>query len=499
MAGTGQVVCAGTALIGWDQDMARRVFTAAAIVAVAALAGGCAQPVDGLARAVKPDVSKVSGLDITTGDSGAKPGVPDADLRVENGDGGQMDRLAINTLADVEEYWSEHLPKNFDGKKFDPVQRLVSYDSNGTGVEICRTNTKGVANAFYCSLDDSIAWDRGELLPMLDDAFGPMSVVTVLAHEMGHAIQYKLGAQGGVTQATPSIIKEQQADCYAGNFFRWVAEGKSKHFRISTGPGLNQILATMFFIRDAAGTSAEKQGAHGSAFDRVAAFQFGFAGDPKRCAQIDEREIKSRITQQKFDSKDIDTGQGKGNLKVDDKRFLDLLEQSLRDAYKQSGATPPTFKLGEPSCTDAKETSPASYCPSTNTISIDLPDLVKIGTPPKRGQKGGIGDFAAFAEIASRFALSIQKATGYPLEGPAAGLRTACLTGAWAGTTTESSARLSLSSGDLDEAVAELLADKSLIAADVNGTVVPSGFARVEAFRDGFYQGSGLCTRKYSG
>ncbi|MCC8245864.1 neutral zinc metallopeptidase [Saccharothrix luteola] len=478
--------------------MARRGWVAATLVTALALTG-CTQTVSGQGRSERPDVTKVAGLDITTGESGAKPGVPDADLQVENADGGEMDRLAINALADVEEYWAEQLPARF-GKEFEPVKRLVSYDSNGKGVEICRTNTAGVANAFYCSLDDSIAWDRGELLPMLDDAFGPMSVVTVLAHEMGHAIQYKLGDIGGINQATPSIIKEQQADCYAGNFFRWVAEGKAKHFRISTGPGLNQVLATMFFIRDAAGTSAEKQGAHGSAFDRVSAFQFGFAGDPSRCAEIDEAEIKARITQQKFDSQDQDTGQGKGNLKVDDKRSLDLLEESLHAAFKDAAATPPALSTSSSAeCPDGGDTSPAAYCPATNSISIDLPDLVKIGTPPKRGQKGGIGDFAAFAEIASRFALSIQKATGYGLEGPAAGLRTACLTGAWAGTTTQSSARLRLSSGDLDEAVAELLADKSLIAADVNGTVVPSGFARVEAFRDGFYQGAGLCTRKYAG
>ncbi|MBB4963651.1 putative metalloprotease [Saccharothrix violaceirubra] len=469
-----------------------------AAVAVLGLLSACTQQIAGVARTERPDVSKVAGLDITTGESGPKPGVPDADLRVENGDGGEMDRLSTNALADVEEYWSEQFPKQF-GTRFESVKRLVSYDSNGAGVEICRTNTKGVANAFYCSLDDSIAWDRGELLPMLDDMFGPMSVVTVLAHEMGHAVQYKLGDKGGITQATPSIVKEQQADCYAGNFFRWVAEGKSAHFRISTGPGLNQILSTMFFIRDAAGTSAEKQGAHGSAFDRVAAFQFGFAGDPKRCAQIDPDEIRSRITQEVFDPNERDLGFGKGNLPVNDRKSLDLLESSLRDAYKQSGATPPALKVGESSCPDAQPTSPASYCPATNEISVDMPELVKIGTPPKRGQKGGIGDFAAFAEIASRFALSIQKATGYALEGPAAGLRTACLTGAWAGTTTKEGVQLRLSSGDLDEAVAELLADKSLIAADVNGTVVPSGFARVEAFRDGFFEGSGLCTRKYSG
>ncbi|WNV90086.1 neutral zinc metallopeptidase [Umezawaea sp. Da 62-37] len=478
--------------------MARRAWRRAALaatVSVAALLGACTTSVGGLPTPERPDISKISGLEITQGESGAKPGVPDATLAVENGDGGEMDRLAVNTLADVEEYWTQQLPVNFGGRRFEPVKRLISYDSGGTSVDVCRTKTAGVANAFYCSLDDSIAWDRGELLPMLNDSFGPMSVVTVLAHETGHAVQYKLGDASGITQATPTIIKEQQADCYAGNFFRWIAEGNSKHFRLSTGPGLNQVLSTMFFIRDAAGTSAEKQGAHGSAFDRVAAFQFGFAGDPKRCAQINETEIKSRITQQTFSPDD----QSKGQLAVADRKSLDVLESSLRDAYKQTGAAPPAFKEGLGDCPDVQGTSPASYCPSTNQVSLDLDELTRIGSLPKKGQTGGLGDFAAFAEIASRFALSIQKATGYPLDGPAAGLRTACLTGAWAGTTTKSTSTLRLSAGDLDEAVAELLADKSLIAADVNGAVVPSGFARVEAFRDGFFDGeTGVCTRKYS-
>ncbi len=469
-----------------------------ATVAVAALLAGCSQVVPGTASSERPDPTKVSGLDITTGESGAKPGAPDADLRVENGDGGEMDRLAINALADVQKYWAEQFPEQFDGAVFEPVKRLVSYDSGGRGVQLCRTNTAGLVNAFYCSLDDTIAWDRGELLPMLNDSFGPMAVVTVLAHEMGHAVQFKLGSKSGIDQATPTIIKEQQADCYAGNFFRWVAENKSEHFQISTGPGLNKIMATLFFIRDSAGTSFEKDGAHGNAFDRVSAFQFGFASGPKRCAQIDEAEIQERITQKSFDSNDQDSGLGKGNIRVDDRANLDSLESSLRDAFKQTGATPPAIQETPADCTDAETTSPASYCPATNQISLNMKDLVAIGTPARKGQSGGIGDFAAFAEIASRYALSVQKASGYSLDGPATGQRTACLTGAWAGTTVEGGGSLKLSPGDLDEAVAELLAEDSLIAADVNGEVVPSGFARVEAFRDGFFDGdSGICTRKY--
>ncbi len=473
----------------------------AAILAAAVALTSCTSVVDGSPKGERPDPTKVAGLEITNGPSGPKPGVPDADLSVENGDGGEMDRLAINTLADVQEFWKAEIPRSFPGKSFDQVKRLISYDSNGKGVEVCRLNTTGVANAFYCSLDDSITWDRGELLPMLKDAFGQIAVVTVLAHEMGHAVQYKLGAASNIGPNTPSIVKEQQADCYTGVFMRWIAENKSKHFELSTGEGLNQVLQTMFFIRDSAGTSFEKQGAHGSAFDRVSAFQFGFTRGAARCAEINEAEITKRITERPFAIEDKDEGQGRGNAPIDQDKYLKALEESLRDAYKTSGAAFPAIdKGGIKACNDAQTTSPASYCPSTNQIQLDLPSLVKIGTPPKRGQKGGIGDFAAFAVISSRFSLSIQHAAGFKLDDDATGQRTACLTGAWAGLTNRPApaAGLRLSPGDLDEAVAELLADDSLIAADVNGKAVPSGFARVEAFSDGFFRGLSLCVKKYS-
>jgi predicted metalloprotease len=473
---------------------------AAALIGVVVLAG-CSSVVEGSAKGERPDPTKVAGLEITNGPSGAKPGVPNADLTVENGDGGEMDQLAINTLADVQEFWTEELPRSFAGKNFEPVKRFISYDSNGKGVEVCKLNTTGIANAFYCALDDSITWDRGELLPMLKDSFGPMAVVTVLAHEMGHAVQYKLGAASNIGPNTQSIVKEQQADCYTGVFMRWIAENKSKHFELSTGEGLNQVLQTMFFIRDSAGTSFDKQGAHGSAFDRVSAFQFGFVRGAARCAEINEAEIEKRITERPFSLQDTDQGQGRGNARIDQDKYLKALEESLRDAYRSSGAAFPAIdKAGIKSCADAQTTSPASYCPATNQLQLDLPALVKVGTPPKRGQKGGIGDFAAFALVASRFSLSIQSATGFDLDDDAAGQRTACLTGAWAGLTNrpDAAAGLRLSPGDLDEAVAELLADDSLIAADVNGKAVPSGFARVEAFADGFFRGSSICVKKYS-
>jgi predicted metalloprotease len=469
----------------------------AVVATVLAGLGGCAQSIPGRARVVGAiDPGTVAGLPVTNGTSGPRSGVKDAQLTVENADGGEMDRLAVNAIADVQEFWTQALPQNFGGTKFTPVSRYISYDSDGRGVQACRTNTQGVVNAFYCSGDDSIAWDRGELLPMLTEKFGPMSVVTVLAHEMGHAVQYKLGDQSGINQATPTIVKEQQADCYAGTFFRWVAEGKSRHFQVSTGDGLNKVLATMFFIRDAVGSNFDRQGAHGSAFDRVSAFQFGFSEGPQRCAKITIDEYTARKTEIPLEQGD----HTEGNLPVNDPHVRELLNTSLKQAYQSAfkQATPPTVEDGSASCQNAKPTPPASYCPASNSIEVDPDGLNQIGTPPKRGQTngGGLGDFAAFAEIASRYALAAQNALKMPLEGPFAGLRTACLTGAWGGAVRTGDGNLQLTAGDLDKAIGELLQDHSLIAADVNGVAVNSGFARVEAFRIGFLEGSTGCANK---
>ncbi|MDT7728290.1 MAG: hypothetical protein QOI21_4866 [Actinomycetota bacterium] len=476
-----------------------RITGVAALLAGVALIAGCTTTVTGIAAVNRPDPTKVAGLDITTGPSGPKPGVPGADLPVRNSDSSATDKLAVNAIADVQQYWTEQLPANFD-RKFQPLRQLTSYDSNGPAMELCRTSTVRLVNAFYCSADDSVAWDRGELLPMLNDTFGPMSVVTVLAHEIGHAVQFRLAAAGLGDVGSPSIVKEQHADSYAGNFFRWVAEGKAPHFQVSTGPGLNQIMATLFFIRDSAGSSFDSEGAHGSAFDRVSAFQFGFDEGPKRCAKIDVAEVEARITQQAFSPQEQDSGLGRGNLPADDVGALANVESTLREAFRSTGAQPPTISVDPMNCAGTQRTSPAAYCPSTNMLTLDIDALVRIGTPPQRGRTGGIGDFAAFAEVASRYTLSVQHAAGSSLDGPATGQLTACLTGAWAGTLTPGkNPILQLSPGDLDEAVAELLSPTSLIAGDVNGKAVPSGFARVEAFRDGFYAPStATCTSKYS-
>ena len=47
-----------------------------------------------------------------------------------------------------------------------------------------------------------------KLLPMMVRQFGQLSVVTVLAHEFGHAVQFRLKDKAGMSNNTPTIVKD---------------------------------------------------------------------------------------------------------------------------------------------------------------------------------------------------------------------------------------------------------------------------------------------------
>ncbi|MDQ3989367.1 MAG: neutral zinc metallopeptidase, partial [Actinomycetota bacterium] len=308
-----------------------------AVVALVVALAGCGQEIPGPAsHLTRLSADAVAGLPVTDGLSGPRRAVADAELPLDGGDGGSTDRLAVNAVADLQDYWGERFPADF-GAAFAPLQRLVSYDSDGPSRELCGADTAGLVNAFYCPSEDTIAWDRGTLLPDLQETFGPMAVVMVLAHELGHAVQTRLTLLG---PATPTIVSEQQADCFTGAFFRYVAEGGSRHFTLSTGNGLGEVLASVFALRDPVGGVLVDPSAHGTAFDRVAAFQFGFSDGPTRCAEMDLAEVQQRATELGFE--DGGDAANEGNLEITEDNVR-LIEQSLRSAFTGTGAPLPAL------------------------------------------------------------------------------------------------------------------------------------------------------------
>ncbi|MGF6884053.1 putative metalloprotease [Nocardia sp. GAS34] len=457
---------------------------------------GCTSTVVGRAVSIYQDPFLVAGLPTTSGPSGPRPGAPDSTLTAAGGDRGEFDTLALNAVEDIQSYWQDEYHKDFDGT-FAPVTTLHSWDAKSTvNSPFCGQSTLRLVNAAYCRLDNSIGWDRGVLLPLMSASFGKMAIVMVLAHEYGHAIQNMAHT---VEDKTPVIVKEQQADCFAGVFMQHVAQGGSKHFTLNTSDGLNSVLAATVAIRDA--NPGDVESVHGSAFERVSAVQIGFTDGPKACGAIDMTDVNNRrrgLPQSYGD--DPTHGElpiTKDNLIELGKAMASIIPVSDEPSYDYHGA-----RMG---CSDATDTEPVTYCPATNTIGTDVPGLATRGAANADDQNGFptriAGDYNAYVVFVSRYTLAVQHNLHEQLSGAKTGLRAACLSGVITAklgdpTRTAATGDIALSPGDLDKAVSGLLTD-GLAASDVAGKTVPSGFSRVDAFRAGVLGTQQTCESRY--
>ncbi|MFC9995981.1 metallopeptidase [Nocardia sp. NPDC127526] len=435
----------------------------------------------------------INGASSATGPSGLRPDVPDTTLTAVNADGGLEDRLALNAMADLQEFWSAEYSKFFPGS-FEPPSGFISWDATaarGRAPDFCRETTFEQINAAYCTLDRSIGWDRGVLLPELVSKFGQMAVVMVMAHEYGHALQAMARLNG---MLTPTVVLEQQADCFEGVFLRHVAEGNSRHFTINTTDGLNGVLGATIAVRDQEPGASENE--HGTAFERVTAVQIGYTDGAQACIEIDRAELEQRRGTLPTS---FLPGEESAQLLVD-RQSLDLVGQSLARAYPIQSQL--LFDYGGVDrCANVTATNPVSYCPATGTIGMDVPDLARLS----RGNDSGeilsaevSGDYTAFILLISRYMLAVQQDRNLGVTGAdTAGLRAACMSGAFTTKLSEPGSDIRLSADDLDEAVSGLLSD-GLAASDVNGEVVSSGFVRLEAFRTGVLDGEQTCLSTFN-
>ncbi|MGV0814884.1 neutral zinc metallopeptidase [Mycolicibacterium boenickei] len=469
-------------------------FAACVVVPLAA----CSTLVGGSAVSVFSDPFSVAGMPATDGSSGLRPDAAKPSRKVTHTDGGAIDNLAASAVSDLEEFWSDAYSGVFDGE-FKPVRALISWDAESFDGEFCGMETYGLVNAAFCKPDRTIGWDRGVLMPGLRQNNGDMGAVMVLAHEYGHAVQQQAGL---ANRNTPTLVAEQQADCLAGSYMRWVAEGDSPRFSLSTGDGLNNLLAAVIAFRDPLLTEAEAQNGideHGSAFERVSAFQFGFTDGPAACAAIDIKEINQRRGELPVLLPENESG----DLDITD-RWVRSIVDALNTIFKP--AEPPKLSFRPDAavdCPSARPSPPASYCPDTNTIVVDLAELQLLATPPDDFDVGGLagGDNNAFSVLMSRYVLALQHARGLVLDDAEAALRTACLTGVATAKMSKpvnlpNGDTILLTAGDVDEAVSGILTN-GLAASDVNGESVPSGFARIDAFRVGILGDEDRCLKRF--
>jgi predicted metalloprotease len=479
----------------------RRLKAAIAYAGAVLVVAGCSSTViEGRALSMLNDPFRVGGLPATNGPSGPRSNAPAPTGTVVNTNNGPIDKLSLLSINDIEEYWQSVYSQSLKGT-FVPVGKLVSYDSNNPNSPVvCHSDTYKLVNAFFTSRCNLIAWDRGSFMPVAQRYFGDMSVNGVLAHEFGHALQQMAKL---VTKQDPTIVREQQADCFAGVYLFWVANGKSPRFTLSTADGLDHVLAGIIITRDPVmDADTQNDDEHGSALDRISAFQMGFLNGASACAGINKQEIAQRrgdlpTTLQADPNRDP----GTGGVSIDQDTLSTLMEV-LGKIF--SPKSPPTLSYQPADCPDAKPSAPASYCPATNTIVIDLPALAKMGKHADESERTlPQGDDTALSVVMSRYALAVQHERGLPMQSPWTALRTACLTGVVHRKMAEpidtpDQKELVLTAGDLDEAVSGLLTNP-IVASDADGTSVPAGFTRISAFRGGVGGNMDACYSRYPG
>jgi hypothetical protein len=187
------------------------------------------------------------------------------------------------------DYWKSELPKVYD-REFVPLaggfqpKTPQSPPLRCGGAQLTYPDLRG--NALYCGAPDGdyIAWDAAELFPRMVERFGSVAPAIVLAHETGHAIQARAGVEA------PSIVRELQADCFAGSWTRWSEASAADPVGLTDG-ALDSAVATILTLRDQPGTPAAAEQAHGLGFDRVNAFQTGYEQGAEACAAFPERGV----------------------------------------------------------------------------------------------------------------------------------------------------------------------------------------------------------------
>lgn len=427
--------------------------------------------------------------------AGPTPTVPDrkADPKPDtsgieiNGDASDpVNKLAIEAIADLQQYWSEQYPEIYDGD-YEPVEGgfFAAVPSSGD-LPPCVESVDHISqNAFYCPSKDVVAWDAEGLFPELRDRFGDFAIPVALAHEWGHAVQ----ARSNFTART--VTQELQADCFAGAWARHAQDDDV--FDVKSGD-LDGALAGILYVRDTPGTSNLDPNAHGSGFDRVGAFQDGYDNGLSRCK--DYRDDEPMVLELPFnDAQDAAAG---GDAPYDS--IVNGVPYDLEDYWTQvypelteGQAWPPMRGLeafspdNPPMCGDqSAEGFALFYCVADDYVGWD-----NVGAMPEVYRRGG--DYAVATLLATQYGLAALTRLGDESDEKTSTLRGDCLAGGYTASVLiynrPDTSTYHISPGDLDEGIMALLVFRGEGDTERQG----AGFARVRAFREGVMEGAESC------
>jgi len=420
------------------------------------------------------------------------------------------DEFLLAVMTDLDQWWNAEYPGLY-GAAFESLSggTFAAYPGRPDDLPGCgepRTTYEDVQQyvAFYCGEGDFIIYDDGDdgLLAQLAAQYGPGTIGIVLAHEFGHAIQTRAGA---LDLALATIYTEQQADCFAGAWAARVSSGESSIVSFSDADVRSGLIA-MTQVSDPVGVDQFIAGGHGSAFDRVGAFQVGFSEGLARCTELLDSPLP--LSPNEFVSFEDQQSGGDAVLGYEDGQLLDFIPTDLNlywnvDVADTAGSIGDIAFVGASSndveCGSDDDTfdealsGGAAYCAATATVYLN--------EPVAEENYNTLGDFSVGYLIGFAWSEAVQQALDTGLDGEQRALLNDCLTGAWVKTTIrgddgtlplprDPAREVSVSAGDLDEAIQTIigLSDETSTD-DVNGGL----FEKIDAFRDGVVNGLDYC------
>ncbi len=407
-----------------------------------------------------------------------------------------LDEIVDLTVTDLEAWWANELPAVF-AVDYEQVSEIGPYFPSQGDIPLCGGPLKREefeANAFYCSINDSVQWDAEELMAPLFQEFGDFTVALVLAHEWGHAAQFRFGFDD-ISQ--PTIVSELQADCFAGAWTGRIAGEESELLRLEPGD-LEEAMAGFLLIGDELGIDPLELDAHGGSFDRLNAFFDGFNEGTSKCATYEE--TPPDVVFIPLQPED-DPTRGGDLPYVDTAPLLaaalevfwdEAFPELFGDPWVPVAATVPYLPSTGvlPSCggallADDFYVDNAFYCAADDYVAWDdeglFPDLYLE-----------IGDFAIGLVLANEWGRAAQARAGLPIDTPAAQLQVDCLTGVWTAAMipVPNPMGIYLAAGDLEEGIAGFL---SLSSTPGGEEMAISAFDRFAAFKNGFFDGAVVC------
>jgi hypothetical protein len=176
-----------------------------------------------------------------------------------------FDDLVELARADVNEFWTRTFEE--EGDTYEEPRTFEAYSE-----EIETECGKALLNnAFYCLPEHGIYFHR-EFMERELKTNGDFAVAFIIAHEWGHLVQGLVGIlDRKVAGQLFTIQTELQADCLAGV---WARDADDR--RLLERGDIEEGIVALFRVGDPLGTPAFDPRAHGSAGQRIDAFQKGF-------------------------------------------------------------------------------------------------------------------------------------------------------------------------------------------------------------------------------